>query len=203
MKAVFQETPMACPDPQTAYLNKDQRPPSNLKSTCWKNDSRSLLSPSHTDLCTEGTQSWTGNLWGEMWTSGKMALLFHSLWIFSSCACTSWSKIFQMITPNAKYPPPTNIYLIKQMLKETDILEQWLFLQSPQPSRYTPAGAPGWLNQLSAWLLILAQVMISRFVGLSLTSGSMLSAQSLVGILSPPLLCSSHAHGLSQKKKNE
>ena len=38
-------------------------------------------------------------------------------------------------------------------------------------------GAPGWLSRLSNWLW--AQVMISQFVGLSLTSGSVLTAQSL------------------------
>ena len=35
-------------------------------------------------------------------------------------------------------------------------------------------GAPGWLSQLGVWLLILAQVMISWFVGLSPTLGSQL-----------------------------
>ena len=53
-----------------------------------------------------------------------------------------------------------------------------------------------WVTQLSVRLfLILAQVMISRLVGLSPASGSALTAQSLLGILSlspslsiPPLL---------------
>ena len=45
-------------------------------------------------------------------------------------------------------------------------------------------GALGWLSRLSLWLLILAQVMISQFVGSSPTSGSSLTVWSLLGILS-------------------
>ena len=48
-------------------------------------------------------------------------------------------------------------------------------------------GAPGWLGRLGVRLLISAQVLISRFVGLSPTSGSTLTVQGLLGILSPPL----------------
>ena len=44
--------------------------------------------------------------------------------------------------------------------------------------------APDWLSWLGVWLLISAQVMISQFVGLSPVSGSVLTAQSLPGILS-------------------
>ena len=50
--------------------------------------------------------------------------------------------------------------------------------------------------------LTLAQVVISRFMGLSPTSGSVLTAQSLLGILSLPL--ASHpfpAHVLSLSQK--
>ena len=50
---------------------------------------------------------------------------------------------------------------------------------------------PGWLSRLSFQLLILAQFMISPFVSSSLVSGSTLTVQSLLGILSPsapPLL---------------
>ena len=43
--------------------------------------------------------------------------------------------------------------------------------------------APRWLSRLSIPLLILAQVMISRFVGLSPTSGSALIASNPLGIL--------------------
>ena len=57
--------------------------------------------------------------------------------------------------------------------------------------------SPGWLSQLSVGrLLISAQVMISRFVASSPVSGSMLTAWSLLGILSfpfsvpPPLVLS-------------
>ena len=56
-------------------------------------------------------------------------------------------------------------------------------------------GAPGWLSGLSVQLLVSAQVMISRFMASSPASGSVLTAQSLLGILSlssspcaPPLL---------------
>ena len=48
-------------------------------------------------------------------------------------------------------------------------------------------GALGWLSQLNIWLLTLAQVMISWFMSSSPTSGSSLTAQSLLGILSLPL----------------
>ena len=47
-------------------------------------------------------------------------------------------------------------------------------------------GVPGWVSQSSGYL-ISAQVMISQLVELSLTSGSMLTALSLLGILSPSL----------------
>ena len=45
-------------------------------------------------------------------------------------------------------------------------------------------GEPGELSQLRVRLLVLAQVMISQFVGSSPTWGSVLSKQSLLGILS-------------------
>ena len=45
-------------------------------------------------------------------------------------------------------------------------------------------GTPGWLSRLSTQLLVLAQVMISRFVSSSPASGSTLTAGNLLGILS-------------------
>ena len=48
-------------------------------------------------------------------------------------------------------------------------------------------GTPGWLSRLSGRLLVSAQVMISRFLSLSPTSGSALTMWSLLGILSLPL----------------
>ena len=58
-------------------------------------------------------------------------------------------------------------------------------------------GVPAWLSQLSVGLMILAQVMISQFMGLS-PSGSVVTVQGLLGIL---FLCPSPActHTLSQK----
>ena len=50
-------------------------------------------------------------------------------------------------------------------------------------------GVPGWLSQI-IWLLILAQVIISQFMGLGPTSGSVLTVWNLLGILSLSL-CSS------------
>ena len=47
-------------------------------------------------------------------------------------------------------------------------------------------GAPGWLSQLSVRLSILAQVVISWFMGLSRTLGSALTT-CLLGILSLPI----------------
>ena len=38
-------------------------------------------------------------------------------------------------------------------------------------------GVPGWLSQLSIWLLVLAQVMISQVVSLSPALGSVLTVQ--------------------------
>ena len=55
------------------------------------------------------------------------------------------------------------------------------------PLRYSVTRVPGWLSWLSVRLLISPQVMISQFVGLSLALGSALTAQSLLGILSPCL----------------
>ena len=66
-------------------------------------------------------------------------------------------------------------------------------------------GAPGCLHQLSIWLLVSAQVMISQFMGLSPVLGSALTVWSLLEnslslfpLLSPslPLL----ARSLSQNK---
>ena len=52
------------------------------------------------------------------------------------------------------------------------------------------SGSPGWLIQLSVWLLVSAQVMISQFVSSSPASGPVMSPQSLLGILSLSLsLC--------------
>ena len=67
-------------------------------------------------------------------------------------------------------------------------------------------GAPGWLSQLSIQLLTSVQVVISWFVSLSPTSGSALTAQSLLGILSlslsaPPLLARSLSLSLSKINK--
>ena len=51
-------------------------------------------------------------------------------------------------------------------------------------------GTPGWLSRLSVRLLVFAQVMASQFVSLSPALGSILTAQSLLGILSLSLsLC--------------
>ena len=47
--------------------------------------------------------------------------------------------------------------------------------------------APGWLSWLSVQILIFAQVMISWFMRWNLESGSVQTAQSLLGILSLPL----------------
>ena len=56
-------------------------------------------------------------------------------------------------------------------------------------------GAPGWLSWLRVRLLVWAQGMISRFVRLSPMSGSVLTVQSLLGILCLPLsLPLPHSH---------
>ena len=51
-------------------------------------------------------------------------------------------------------------------------------------------GAPAWLHQLSIRLFVLAHVMISQFMSLSPSSGSALTAWSLLGILSLSLTLS-------------
>ena len=56
------------------------------------------------------------------------------------------------------------------------------------------SGAPGWCSQLSIWLMISAQVVVSQFVSSSAASGSALMSESLLGVLSllfsdpPPLV---------------
>ena len=65
-------------------------------------------------------------------------------------------------------------------------------------------GAPEWLSWLSIWLLVAAQVMVSQFVGLSPTLGSVLAVWSLLGILSPSLSAPpslTHAPSLSKMNK--
>ena len=67
---------------------------------------------------------------------------------------------------------------------------------------------PGWLSQLSVQLLILAQVMISQFMGLNPTLGSALTAwDSLsLSLSAPPLLVHtplSLSKEISLKKKKE
>ena len=61
-------------------------------------------------------------------------------------------------------------------------------------------GSPGWFSWLSIRLLISALAMISRFMGLSTMLDSVLTAQSMLGILSPvslPLFPLTHAFALS------
>ena len=77
-------------------------------------------------------------------------------------------------------------------------------MQKLKPEKLGP-GMPGWLSRLSIQLLVSAQVMLSQFVRLSPKSGSVLTAQSLLGILSFSLclsLCSSPIYmcSLSQNK---
>ena len=58
----------------------------------------------------------------------------------------------------------------------------------------------GWLSWLSDRLLVLAQAMISWFMSSNPVLGSVLTEQSLLGILSLSLsLCPSPAHDLSLK----
>ena len=64
------------------------------------------------------------------------------------------------------------------------------------PLRYTTEGCLRGLSRLSIGHLISAQVTISRFTGSSPASGSVLTVQSLLGILS---LCPSSPHSLSLK----
>ena len=58
------------------------------------------------------------------------------------------------------------------------ILQMWIL------SRSFDSGVAGWLSQVSICLLISAQVVISRLLSLSPKSGSALTVQSLLGILS-------------------
>ena len=55
------------------------------------------------------------------------------------------------------------------------MLRKWkitVMVHEPQWLKENTIGAPGWLHRLSIQLLILAQVMISQFVGLSPLLGS-------------------------------
>ena len=55
-------------------------------------------------------------------------------------------------------------------------------------------GMLGWLSQLRIWLLISAQVMISRFVRSSPTSGSVMTARACLGFSLSFSVCPSPAH---------
>ena len=81
-----------------------------------------------------------------------------------------------------------NMAIICSRVAELQILlrifKKWSVLKN------NPPGTPGWLSQLSDRLLILAQLVISRFLSLSPTLGSLLTAQSLEpasGSVSPSL----------------
>ena len=60
-------------------------------------------------------------------------------------------------------------------------------LSPPHQLERLTGGAPGWLSRFSVRLLVPAQVMISQFVSSSSRSGSVLTVQRLLGILSLPL----------------
>ena len=76
------------------------------------------------------------------------------------------------------------------------------FWTTQPPTTFTKLWTRGTcVAQLSIWLLISAQVMISRFVRLSPTSGSALTVWSLLGILSLPLSLPSPVHYLSKINK--
>ena len=62
---------------------------------------------------------------------------------------------------------------------------QWTELENTNFEK--ERGAPGWLSQLRAQILISAQVMILLCMRSSPAPGSALAAQSLLGILSLPL----------------
>ena len=68
-------------------------------------------------------------------------------------------------------------------------------------------GAPGWLSWLSIQLLVLAQVMISQFMGLSPASGSVLNTCSesgaCFGFCVSFSVCPSPVHPLSLSLKNK
>ena len=67
----------------------------------------------------------------------------------------------------------------------------------------TRTGAPGWLSRLSIGFLTSAQAMISQFLSSRPASGSVLTAWSLLGILSlsvPPLVALSHSLALKINK---
>ena len=89
-------------------------------------------------------------------------------------------------------------FCLKQVtsyFKYPSILSQWLHLymdiRMKVSFKLRIIGVPGWCSQLSIWLLISAQVMISQFVSSSPTSGSALMVWRLLGILSL-LLCVPH-----------
>ena len=86
-----------------------------------------------------------------------------------------------------------------------------IFLMGVKSTEYSIAirindlGAPGWLSRLNIWLLISAQVMISQFVRLRPTSGSVLTVWSLRGAclgfsVCPSIMCI-HEHSLSLSLK--
>ena len=80
-------------------------------------------------------------------------------------------------------------------LAEVGCLTEWATQVSLKSMfQITIVVLPGWLSWLNVWLLILAQVMILRFMRVSCTLGPALTVQSLLGILSFPLsLCTPNA----------
>ena len=72
------------------------------------------------------------------------------------------------------------------------------------PLQHPHFRAPGWLSRLGVWLLVLTQVTILRFVSSRPAPGSVLTAQSLLGILSLSLsLCPSPGRALSLSEINQ
>ena len=81
----------------------------------------------------------------------------------------------------------TEIWFSHIIFTYHEIFRYFSFGFSQSLKNVNPQGAPGWLSRLSVRLLISAQAVISWFVSLSPTSGSVLTVWGLLGILCLPL----------------
>ena len=91
---------------------------------------------------------------------------------FTNCLAHSWHSVVNSVKEGRK-----EFQMGKLRHREGEICSQGHRATPELGLRLEAPGAPGWLSRLKHPTL--AQVMVSRFVGSSPTSGSVLTAQSL------------------------
>ena len=133
---------------------------------------------------TQALKDVKGYRWALLHHETQVKLLLH--WISKERRISSWFLGYICLTS----------FRILNFLRVTPWAapkcHQVLLCPCPSPHRLLNSfvslkhifGVPGWFSWLSIRLLVLAQVMISRFVGSNPTSGSVLIMRSLLGIFS-------------------